>query len=133
MIRASGSPYLPRGCDGRLTSDRPTGPRMFAAFQGLSWSMSRKGAADPRSEHVRRRRLRARSRFRVEALEPRWLLSTTASNPSDPDPGQGLITVSAVYRPTAPPFPAVLTDDWTTAQVLPDADAVKVKGEPSPG
>lgn len=109
---------------------------MFAAFQRLSGKRAPDRDAGPTAP--RRRRGRTRSRFRVEPLEPRWLLSTLAGNASDTELERPLSPVAseplAIYGPISPTAPpAVVVDDWSQAQIIPEAPVVHVLGYPTMG
>ncbi|WP_254053708.1 hypothetical protein [Singulisphaera sp. GP187] len=123
---------------------------MLAAFQGLSWLQRWKGKPDMRSARTRPRRHRAR--FRVESLEPRWLLSTTAGGEAesrtswgyvDISDGYGLIMqdmsrsddsgVVALSSMVTLQFPIAASDDWSTAHLVPNAMYVQVNGNPNLG
>ncbi|WP_406697487.1 hypothetical protein V5E97_01385 [Singulisphaera sp. Ch08] len=108
---------------------------MHAAFQGLSWLQRWKGTPDLRSERTRLRR--NQTRFRVESLEPRWLLSTTGTSLAEVETPKEEFSVPVDYG-SAMPILATnaslsLVDDWSTAHQVPFARIVTVHGSLSPG
>ncbi|WP_237722472.1 hypothetical protein [Singulisphaera acidiphila] len=108
---------------------------MLAAFQGLSWLQRWKGTSDSRSERTRPRRHRAR--FRVESLEPRWLLSTMGTSGDEAEPVSTLLTVSVDYSSaissSSAMYQVAVPGDWDKIHLLPDAKTVQVNGSLSLG
>lgn len=106
---------------------------MLAAFQGLSWLQRWKGTPD--SQSVRSQPRRRRARFRVEALEPRWLLSTTAGGEAESN--YTILSADYTELPSSSTvsyqFQVSKSDDWSNAELMPAALNVQVNGSFGPG
>jgi hypothetical protein len=99
---------------------------MFQAVWGAKRTEHRGRSDDRRSARAGSSRLRGR--FRVEPLEPRWLLSATGSRPADPTLLPPFVPMIDTALAPSGPDRLPSDSDMASAELLPDVPSVLVQG-----